>query len=344
MIWGENGTGKTSILEAVHVLSVGSSFRAHRKRSIVREGDSSFIVRGSFYHKNKKSSISTEFHKEGKQKIKIDGRLVPGRKELIGKNNVVVLSPEEQTITKGGPSHRRKYFDKLFSVISSEYIETLQAYSRILKQRNAAINAVKKNINHPGGVEVWNDQLVFYAIKLWSIRMSFLKEFKETIVSVVKRFDSNIVFDLRFVDKITSEQIFSQKLLENRLMEINKGTTTIGPHRDIFDFYWNDKNIRMFGSQGEHKTSLILLKLAETTFIKQKTNCYPILLLDDLFAKLDLGKSKNLVFFLEKLEPEFGESVQTIITTTDIVDIKKSGLFSLSKNFVTHKLEKQCNT
>jgi len=344
VIWGENGSGKTSILEAIHTLSLGKSFRTHKQKNLIRNGDECFVVKGTFLTKKKTSLIATELQKNGNQRIKIDGDFILSRKDLIGKNNVVVLSPEEQNITKGGPSERRKFFDKLFSVISVDYIDLLQTYNRILKQRNAAIGLIKEKKYSLKEVFSWNEQLTKVAIKLWTLRLAFINDFKLNLKSVLNKFDPTILITVSYLDEVPKEEEYLNQLIKVKRADLRLGRTTIGPHRDTIQFNLKNRNIRNVGSQGEHKICLVLLKLAEMCFMRDQVGQYPILLLDDLFAKLDLERSKKLVGFLHDLETESNEPVQTIVTTTDIIDIKNSGLLSTDKEISTYQLEKLCNT
>ena len=118
------------------------------------------------------------------------------------------------------------------------------------------------------------------------------------------------------------------------------GRTTFGPHRDNIALAWNNRDLRNFGSEGEHKLSLVLLKLAELVFVRKNTGNHPTFLLDDLFAKLDLERSKKIVTLLQGLETESGEPVQTIVTTTDLLNVEKSGLLSGEKENNTYHLER----
>ena len=144
MIWGENGSGKTAVLEAIHTLSFGKSFRTHTQRSLIRNGESSFVVKGVFSLRGSRDEIAAQVNKHSRQQLKLNGKSLSGRTEIIGRNNVVVLSPEEQPITKGPPVKRRQFIDKMFSVSMVDYVNTLKKYSRVLKQRNAALLWLKK--------------------------------------------------------------------------------------------------------------------------------------------------------------------------------------------------------
>ena len=131
---------------------------------------------------------------------------------------------------------------------------------------------------------------------------------------------------------------------QNEEKDIKRGRTSIGPHLDDIIFLWENKNIRDYGSQGEHKLVLFLLKVSEMLFLKEETGFFPILLLDDLFAKVDLERSKKIVSMLNNINLNQKTKTQTIITTTDILNVENSGLLKDYKNTKTIKLERFCNT
>ena len=144
--------------------------------------------------------------------------------------------------------------------------------------------------------------------------------------------------------KTYTKKEFEKKLKQTRERDCLLGTTSYGPHRDNIKILWSGKDIREYGSQGEHKISLILLKLAEINLIKQKTGKHPTILLDDLFAKLDLNRSKKLVSYLNAIKTEEKDPIQTIITTTDVINVEQSGLILNNKDVRTYKLEPSWNT
>lgn len=340
VIWGENGSGKTAVLEAIHTLSFGKSFRTNHQRDLIRNGDDNMVARGEFIHKDIQDKIATQVTRSSGQKIKLNGKTITGRKELIGRNNVVVLSPEEQSVTKGAPIERRQFFDKMFSVSSNEYVEALQSYTRILKQRNAALGLVKENKIPLNDLLSWNEPLIQSGLKLWKFRKEFLIKFQNILSNVVSKYDINISFELNYNLPVETFESYEAKIHELQKKDIFRARTTFGPHRDDFLLKWSERDLRNFGSQGEHKLSLVLLKLAELNFIRSETGTHPTLLLDDLFAKLDLDRSKKIVSLLQGLESETGEPVQTIVTTTDILNVEKIGLLSGEEKNMTYHLER----
>ena len=339
IIWGENGSGKTSILEAIHSLSFGSSFRTNNKKELIKEGSSNFLLEGLF--KNKRGVENKVFFSQdvkGNKKIKINKKEVRKRKELLGLNNVVVFSPEEESITKGGPSNRRGFFDKVFSIVSRSYLEDLLSYNSTLQQRNAALRLCsKKNINRE--IEIWNSPFAEKAERLWKKRKEFLADFLRVFKETEQKLDIGIECDIYYNQKkIKIEEILSV-LEKNRETEKALGFTTHGPHRDDFLFKWGSRAIRKHGSQGEHKMYLALLKTTELLFISKKTNKNPVFLIDDIFANLDTDRSKRLLRFIEELRLQEKSKPQTIITTTDILEVQKEGFFSRYSEIKKQKLQ-----
>ena len=344
MIWGNNGSGKTSVLEAIHTLSLGKSFRTHRQRSMIRAGENRFVLKGSFLTGNKKNIIAAQYDIGSGQKIKINGKTISGRKELLGKNNVVVLSPEEQEVTKGGPENRRQFFDKAFSVVSRRYLDVLQKYGKTLKQRNSAILRSREDSSAAIEIDSWNEQLAQNGTALWGVRSEHMKEFIGSLNSLLNKYEGLAEIEICYRGKAAAINDYIGELQRYKNRDLKLGRTTFGPHRDDIIVLWGGNNVRTGGSQGEHKLCLVFLKLAEMVYIKNKTGSTPTLLLDDLFAKLDLERSKSLVRLFHALDTEWSDGVQTIITTTDMVNVEKSGMILAGKEIKTHHLERKCNT
>ena len=344
MIWGENGSGKTSILEAIHVLTYGKSFKTHKQGSLVKKGDLSSIIKGSFSRLGRVENVAVQIEKNSASKIKINKKLISSRKELIGRNNVVVLSPEEQPITKGAPVERRQFFDKMFSVSNIEYINNLQKYNRILKQRNAALLDIREGRMKVEQLTAWDDLLITSAESLWLLRKKHITLFKSVFNSFMQKYDKGLSIKILYKEEILKKEEIENRLKKDQKKDIIRARTSFGPHRDDVKILWDDRDIRDFGSQGEHKLTLVLLKVSEMSFIKENTGIYPILLLDDLFAKLDLERSKKIVTLLSNLKSSTGDLVQTVITTTDLLNVENSGLLKKENESTTYHLERDCNT
>ena len=340
MIWGENGSGKTSVLEAIHLLTYGKSFKTHKQTQLIKEDKKNALLKAVFLKKKVKNIIAARVEKNN-SKIKVNGKQVLNRKELIGQNNVVVLSPEEQPITKGAPLQRRQFVDKMFSVSNKKYINTLQEYNRALRQRNAVLQNIKEDRSKINQLPSWNSLLSNKAEKLWRERGNYLERFKRLFLSTVEQYDKTL--DIKISYKVPEENKkieILETLNKREKTDIIRGRTSFGPHKDDISFIWEGKNLREYGSQGEHKLTLFLLKVSEMLFLKKHTGVYPILLLDDLFAKLDLERSKKIVAMLSMFSDEEFKKAQTIITTTDILNVENSGLLEKYDNSKTIKLQR----
>jgi DNA replication and repair protein RecF len=321
VIWGKNGSGKTAILEAIHSLSIGRSFRTSRKKELLKEDKEFFSITGKFYANDKIQEIQINQTKDGTRRIIIDGDKVESIRELVGINPVVLLSPEEQIITKGAPQDKRNYFNKLFSIVSNKYFTILSEYNRILKQRNKLLDDFNIINKAETELNIWNERISEIGQELWKKRIELLKKYNIELKRTVKDFkDGNFTFICEPVTKTPNNENEYLEILKHRQSkDIYLGRTTFGPHTDKFNFTFNGKNIKQYGSQGEHKLALLLIKLAEVKLIRKVTEKTPIVLLDDLFAKLDDSRSKQAMAMIDK-------DLQTIITTTDLKIVEDRGI------------------
>ena len=191
MICGENGSGKTSLLEAIYILSLGKSFKTHRQSTIIKKGCPDYLIRGNFFSKGIENKIGIQANLKSKKTIKINGKITKKRKELIGKNNVVILSPEDQIVTKGSPKDRRVFFDRLFSIVNKDYLDTLQNFNRALKQRNALLSS-KNNFGEEYYLP-WEEKLSNYAIKLWGLRKKCFYDYIICLDNVINEYHKELV-------------------------------------------------------------------------------------------------------------------------------------------------------
>ena len=321
VIWGKNGSGKTAILEAIHSLSIGRSFRTNKKKELLKDEKEFFSITGNFYERNNIQKIQINQTKDGTRRIIIDGNKLESIRELVGLNPVVLLSPEEQIITKGAPQDQRNYFNKLFSVVSNGYFTILSDYNRILKQRNKLLDDFNLVGEAETELSIWTERISETGQELWKERTELLKSYSLELKNIVKDFnEGQINFTCEHVKKFPDNEKEYIKILEKRQSrDIYLGRTTFGPHTDKINFTFNKKNVKQYGSQGEHKLALLLIKLAEVKLIRKVTEKAPIVLLDDLFAKLDDSRSKQAMAMIEN-------DLQTIITTTDLKIVEDRGV------------------
>lgn len=317
VILGENGSGKTSILEAVYLLSMGRSFRTNRLIDMVKNNEDSVRAEGVFDIKGEDEHILFGLATDGRKKLKINGKEIKGTKALLGKNPVILLSPEEQTITKGTAGNRRTYFNKLFSVVSTEYMNTLVRYTKILKQRNTCLKEKRSDRD----LLVWDEPIAETGTRLWKKRKNLLLAFQRELVDVTRDYEDKAVHIDIYSDKAKpiDKQEYILAMKKSKQKDKTVGRTTVGPHRDEIGFCYNDKCLKAYGSQGEHKLSLVLIKLAEFNLVKKLIQKTPTLLLDDLFAKLDFQRGDSVLKLLNK-------KAQTLVTNTDMVEIERHGI------------------
>ena len=334
VIWGENGTGKTAVIEAIHLLSIGRSFRTSKSGDLLKDGDEYLQVTGLFEKKKKQEIVQMNQIRSGARSFIINGVKLDKVKQLIGKNTAVLLSPEEQIITNGSPADRRVFFDKLFSVISSHYLEALTTYTRTLKQRNRAVLEFRDKRTTNMTVNVWNEKLAESGISVWKMRNQLVKEFSASLSRVMAQYEGKEAYSCHYKSNAYDSVERYCSALEKRLsQDMVIGRTDIGPHRDVYIFLFNNKDLRNYGSQGEHKLALLLIKLAELDIIRKHTKTMPTLLLDDLFSKLDNQRSRKILELLN-------DSVQMIITTTDLIDIERRGINLIGADNRQFHLEK----
>ena len=337
VIWGKNGSGKTSILEAIYGLSIGKSFKTNNKRELIKEGSSGFFLKGVFKEKNKsKNTVSIAQDISGVKKIKINEKEIIKRKEMLGLNNVVVLSPEEEKITKGPAGERRKYFNKIFSICSPIYLDKLLLYNKTLKQRNALL---KKTLQKNEIIEAWNQPLSNFGEKLWVERNNKFEEIRRLFKKTSKKFDEKLELDIIYKTKIKNKKEITRELLKNQKTDIQRGFTSVGPHRDEVLFFWKNKIIRKNGSQGEHKLFLALLKITAYIYISKKTKTTPVFLIDDIFASLDRERSKKILEFIGGFRGLGACLPQTIVTATDVEDIERRSFFNRNNKITKHYLK-----
>ena len=327
VIWGKNGSGKTAILEALHSLSIGRSFRTNRKKELLKGDKDFFSITGIFKKGDSIQKIQINQTKDGTRRMFIDGNKLESVKELVGLNPVVLLSPEEQIITKGTPQDKRNYFNKIFSTISNKYFTILSDYNRILKQRNKLLDDFDFIIDAQKELDIWNERISEIGQKLWEERNGYYKKFMQELNNTLNDFkEDNFTFSFEILTKSAeNKKEYIEILKKHQNKDTYLGRTTYGPHTDNINFTFNEKTIKQYGSQGEHKLALLLIKLAEVKLIRKATKKAPIILLDDLFAKLDDSRSKQAMAMIDN-------DLQTIITTTDLKIVEDRGIKIDNKN------------
>ena len=311
IIFGDNAQGKTNILEAIYFTSLGKSFRTNKEKEIVKENESQAKIEINFIKNNRKEKINAEI--SDKKKFYINDIPVKKLSELVGKINIVLFSPEDIEILRNEPIKRRKFLNIMISQLRPKYIFLLSEYNKVLEQRNNYLKKIKYENKSQEYLTIWDEQLEKIGIKIYEYR----KEFIEKINNNIKKIHLNTTenkenIEIKYKTNIDKKN-YMENLLKNKSVDIQKGYTSIGIHRDDFEIYINKKNVAIFGSQGQQRTSIISLKLAEAEVIYDEIEEYPIVLLDDFMSELD---KKRINGFIQNIKNN-----QVLITTTDKINL-----------------------
>ena len=306
IILGPNGAGKTSILEAIHLLSLGKSFRKGPEANLINSTEDYFRVEGKVHIEQKSLKIQTS-RDNSEKRIKVNNDKLKSRSELIGVFPTVVFSPDTLDIVSGGRSARLSFFNRIFCTVDKEYTMDLIQLEKILIQKRLLLK-----YNDKTQIDYWNELLAEKSHKIWQKRhklwTEFSNDFNETWNVIFPEKDAKIKY-INFSDMNVSE--IKEKLEKIKDQEFLSGRLKFGPQKDEFVFYYNAIPLKDFGSQGEKKFFHYVLKLVEGDYIKKKSGKTPVLLLDDLFAKIDSNR-------IEKMLGTMLEKFQMFITSTDM--------------------------
>ena len=319
---GKNGQGKTNILEAISYLSLTKSFYASSDETAVRFGTDSFDVEGVIIAgSGLRYTVQVSYGLRGGEKaFAINSTRPESLASVIGTFPVVILSPENNAITFGGPAARRRFVDLTLSQISRVYLEDILEYRRILRQRNRLLSDARVGGSaSASALEPWTVSLVHYGSRIVKRRQEFVGEFKgyidrgyKTLVSMGEEPALEYVSFRPLPEGASTEEIAELMFNEVKARaaeELRRGVTLVGPHRDEVRLSINGAALQQYASQGQHKTFLVALKTAEFFYLQERRGEAPIFLLDDLFSELDEGRSRRILDFVSDLG-------QTIITTT----------------------------
>ena len=315
VITGENGIGKTSILEAVHYLSLTKSFRSQRDTESVNFSADSFFVLGKFKSETKnKEEVSVAYSKETGKIFKVEGNKLKTAAEMVGRYPLVFLAPEDVILTLGPPEGHRNFLNMTISQVDKERLSDLLSYRTLIKQRNATIESVVsgKNQSSKDMLDVLEIQISAIAARIVDCRAEFIDFIKTEFENTFKLLNyGKKTASIEYSPSVhgTEEEIY-EKLKENRATDFNLGYSTRGPHRDKLKFKMNGKPLKNFGSKGENKIFLVALKIAQGKYIEEKTGHKPIYLLDDIFTELDRKRATKTIEMIT-------EKGQVILTTTD---------------------------
>jgi DNA replication and repair protein RecF len=318
VIHGDNGQGKTNILEAIYLCASGRSHRTSKDAELIRFGTDSYDINTFVYNGGLDRDININYRLDQKKQIKINE--IPLKKigSLMGNLYAVLFSPEDLFVVKQGPMERRRFVDITLSQIKPSYFYNLQLLAKILKQRNSLLKSICCTPGLIDTIDVWNIKLAEVSAAIIIARQEFTKVLSElaqrqhkfvTIEKEIISFDYNSNVQLGDANKKNDIINLYLKQLEKSIKrDIALGYTSVGPHRDEYDILINNKSLKLYGSQGQQRSAVLSLKIAEIELINIETGDFPVLLLDDVMSELDENRQKYLMDSIK--------NVQTFITCT----------------------------
>ena len=361
LLEGNNGQGKSNLLEAIYLLAIGKSFRTSSDRDLIHKDwisqeaftaieatikrNHSLVklqVNISAQSKALSGTSNSLLTNSGSRKLQVQKyTLIDGIKshtsELVGKLKAVLFSAEDLNLIFGPPSIRRRYIDILLSQLDPQYLRCLQHYTRILTQRNHLLKAIRERNADPSELEFWDDQLVEEGKYIIYRRLNTIQELCSLSAPIHKKLaDENESISLLYdpnidLEKVNSEEAivrqFSKALKDRRQREIYQGNTISGPHRDNIRLMINGVDAVSHASRGQSRTLVASMKMAESEYLSKHHQQKPVLLLDDIFSELDTMRKSHILERIRDYE-------QCFITTTEASDLEIKSLPTVSKYII----------
>ena len=290
IFYGENAQGKTNIIESIFLASIGKSFRSKKDSELIKFGENFARIEIDFHKSDRDGNI--EIGISNKKNININKIKIKKLSDLLGNINTVIFTPDDINILKGGPQNRRKFLDIMISQLRPNYMHVYNLYKKALDERNNYLKKIKLENVDENLLELWDEQLINYV----NIIHNNITGNRENI-------------KIQYISDCLDKNKFKEFLKERRKLDIIRGCTTRGIHRDDFQIFIDDKLVNVYGSQGQHRTAILSLKISELQVIADEIGENPILLLDDFMSELDEKRRNN---FIENIK-----NTQVIITCTD---------------------------
>ncbi|WP_353169273.1 DNA replication and repair protein RecF [Flavobacterium sp.] len=319
-IVGKNGIGKTTILDAIYHLAVGKSYFNPLSTQNIKHGEEFFVIDGVFEKENRNEQIICSYKKAQKKILKRNGKIYEKFSEHIGLIPIVIISPSDTDLIIEGSETRRKFIDNVISTFDATYLKTLINYQKTLQQRNALLKYFALNqVFDADNLNIYNEQLSEFGHIIFTKRKDFLEKFIPVFQELYEVISENaekvtIEYESQLYDD-NLDTLLIQNLQKDRITQY----TTCGIHKDDVLFNISGFPVKKFGSQGQQKSFLIALKLAQFDFIKKHTKTLPILLFDDIFDKLDAFRVQQIVnmvnddvfgqIFISDTHPERTENI-----------------------------------
>ena len=305
IIHGENGMGKTNILEAVYYFSYGRSFRSGGKE-VIKDGEKESRISLSFENRERKFESDIKFLSGKRKEIYLNEIELKKTSQLLGNFICVLFTPDEMSIIKGMPELRRKFCDSSIMPLRPGFIRELIKYRNILAQKTALLKSRQYET-----LDIWNEKLAETGSRIMNLRSSYIERINQKAREIQKEIScGKEELSLIYSPSVKLGENYLEKLTEYKEKEKENLFCMVGVHRDDVDIYINGKLAKNYASQGQIRTAVLSLKLAETEIIKEETGEYPVMLLDDILSELDKNRREFLISHIK--------GKQIIITCTDV--------------------------
>ena len=346
VFYGQNAQGKTNILEAIFYSSFGMSHRTFTEDDLLKISCKEMAVGVEYESFSGVHDIKIKKYQQlgrNKTEIFLDGTKVRP-KEHYGSLNVVMFSPEDLQLVKGEPSLRRRFFDMQIAQTDPIYYDLLVKYNRVLQQRNKLLKEIRDNGGTPQQLDPWNKEFIVLATAIAKKRQLALEKLQAIAGEIYASITGNketltIKYELKAnngellypeSDFSAWEMFYTNKLKERERIDILRGNTGIGPHRDDIVLLLNDMSLKSFGSQGQQRSGALALKLSQLEYVRREIGEFPVLLLDDVMSELDNSRRAQLLLFIDG-------RVQTFITVNDrelIPELAGNAYFEITQGSV----------
>lgn len=347
VFYGQNAQGKTNILEAIFYSSFGMSHRTSSEDDLVKLGNKEMAVGVAYESHSGSHQVKIKKYKQQerwKKEIFLDGVKVRP-KEHYGALNTVMFSPEDLQLVKGEPALRRRFFDMQIAQTDPIYYDLLVKYNRVLQQRNSLLKDIREHGGREALLQPWNEEFIYLAAAITKKRLAALARLQEIAGEIYSSITSNKeALEVRYELKANNgtllypvgpeeadEAFYRQHLAERQRIDILRGNTGIGPHRDDLQLLLNGMSLKSFGSQGQQRSGALAMKLSQLEYVRREIGEFPILLLDDVMSELDNSRRSQLLRFIDG-------RVQTFITVNDrelIPELEENAYFEICSGQIT---------
>ena len=308
IFFGDNAQGKTNILEAIFICALGKSFRAKKEKELINLDEKEALLEVEFEKEDREGKIKIDLN--DKKTIYLNGIKQNKLSDMLGSLNIVMFSPDDIEILKSGPAKRRRFLNVMISQLRPKYLYNLNMYLKTLEQRNYYLRQIKIENKNPEMLEIWDEKLAEYGEQVYLYRNEFIEKIKNKIQEIHKNItEEKETIKIKYISDCENKEKYKEELKKSREIDIQKGFTTKGIHRDDFYIFINGKQVNIYGSQGQNRTVILSLKLTELEIMKEEIGEYPVLLLDDFMSELDSKRRENFLKYIRY--------AQITITCTD---------------------------